>query len=99
MDDGELVSMRADAPVEAPFKHRQGLPERQRLERQQAVVLEAHLGRDPPPQAAWALQGDVEVGVGLLSADFVVGVEQGDARSEEHTSELQSLLRHSYAVF
>src|SRR3546814_13433575 len=49
------------------------------LERQQAVVLEAHLGRDPPPQAAWALQGDVEVGVGLLSADFVVGVEQGDA--------------------
>src|SRR3546814_14547792 len=53
--------------------------ERQRLERQQAVVLEAHLGRDPPPQAAWALQGDVEVGVGLLSADFVVGVEQGDA--------------------
>src|SRR3546814_15802264 len=30
-------------------------------------------------QAAWALQGDVEVGVGLLSADFVVGVEQGDA--------------------
>src|SRR3546814_3381626 len=94
--------MRADAPVEAPFKQRQGLPERQRLERQQAVVLEAHLGRDPPPQAAWALQGDVEVGVGLLSADFVVGVEQGDAlghRSEEHTSELQSLMRISYAVF
>src|SRR3546814_6500816 len=26
-------------------------------------------------------------------------VEHGDARSEEHTSELQSLMRHSYAVF
>src|SRR3546814_2440330 len=27
------------------------------------------------------------------------GLERGDARSEEHTSELQSLMRHSYAVF
>src|SRR3546814_4286752 len=27
------------------------------------------------------------------------GVDSGAARSEEHTSELQSLMRHSYAVF
>src|SRR3546814_8727860 len=28
-----------------------------------------------------------------------VGTEKGDSRSEEHTSELQSLMRISYAVF
>src|SRR3546814_4976405 len=34
-----------------------------------------------------------------LLADAVVDVWQADARSEEHTSELQSLMRISYAVF
>src|SRR3546814_6739333 len=29
----------------------------------------------------------------------IVGRRDGDARSEEHTSELQSLMRNSYAVF
>src|SRR3546814_7986737 len=32
-------------------------------------------------------------------APFILGAEQGAARSEEHTSELQSLMRISYAVF
>src|SRR3546814_968506 len=38
-----------------------------------------------------------EVAVGLLAAQGVEGVQA--ARSEEHTSELQSLMRISYAVF
>src|SRR3546814_10725434 len=33
------------------------------------------------------------------SAYTLVGVDEADARSEEHTSELQSLMRISYAVF
>src|SRR3546814_7954030 len=37
-------------------------------------------------------------GFGLLSTGFGVGAIVG-ARSEEHTSELQSLMRISYAVF
>src|SRR3546814_6472317 len=46
------------------------------------------------------LQGvDVEAGVGLVE-DRDLGLEDGHlARSEEHTSELQSLMRISYAVF
>src|SRR3546814_8943279 len=50
-----------------------------------------------------AVTGDV---VGLLRdlldelrADLLVGVLELDLRSEEHTSELQSLMRISYAVF
>src|SRR3546814_2679677 len=34
----------------------------------------------------------------IVSA-LAVGVHAGDRRSEEHTSELQSLMRNSYAVF
>src|SRR3546814_6074785 len=30
---------------------------------------------------------------------IAVGVQRINARSEEHTSEIQSLMRHSYAVF
>src|SRR3546814_10285345 len=40
--------------------------------------------------------GDIIVGAGLEAADAVLFLA---ARSEEHTSELQSLLRISYAVF
>src|SRR3546814_1851645 len=39
----------------------------------------------------------------MLELDFAVGIEAkprtGQRRSEEHTSELQSLMRISYAVF
>src|SRR3546814_3182111 len=35
----------------------------------------------------------------VLQIDRVVGAETELARSEEHTSELQSLMRTSYAVF
>src|SRR3546814_3533867 len=40
------------------------------------------------------------VAAGLLQAALVVpGIDLGDPRSEEHTSELQSLMRTSYAAF
>src|SRR3546814_4622912 len=36
---------------------------------------------------------------GYLEAVYVLGLDPGYFRSEEHTSELQSLMRISYAVF
>src|SRR3546814_4399900 len=36
---------------------------------------------------------------GTEALDAVGGAQLGDRRSEEHTSELQSLMRNSYAVF
>src|SRR3546814_10637648 len=35
----------------------------------------------------------------MINEEFKIGLERIDARSEEHTSELQSLMRISYAVF
>src|SRR3546814_5590476 len=48
-------------------------------------------------QASWAGQG----GLGALAdaAEAMLLAESDEARSEEHTSELQSLMRTSYAVF
>src|SRR3546814_8456731 len=40
---------------------------------------------------------DFDVGIGILVE--AVGIGADDERSEEHTSELQSLMRISYAVF
>src|SRR3546814_6047596 len=49
------------------------------------------------------LLGDLVVGGGQqfagLGLDHVVRQDAADQRSEEHTSELQSLMRISYAVF
>src|SRR3546814_7835593 len=42
---------------------------------------------------------NVHVHEGVTEAEFVEMRTQRDARSEEHTSELQSLMRISYAVF
>src|SRR3546814_1607256 len=43
------------------------------------------------------LHGAIQLGLGLLEHRRGLGVH--DDRSEEHTSELQSLMRISYAVF
>src|SRR3546814_4738452 len=48
--------------------------------------------------AGWALLGVVVFGA-LLSTLVLAVVLRRDRRSEEHTSELQSLMRSSYAVF
>src|SRR3546814_10596865 len=59
-------------------------------------ALGGALGRRKPDGQAFGDAPGEEgtLGVGLEGPD---GVEQGDRRSEEHTSELQSLLRSSYA--
>src|SRR3546814_7614663 len=46
-----------------------------------------------------AHRGVVHPGHRLLSGGRLFGLRHGVARSEEHTSELQSLMRISYAVF
>src|SRR3546814_8190183 len=50
-----------------------------------------------------AMVDDAELWLGggeRVGADFCLGIGDGiDKRSEEHTSELQSLMRISYAVF
>src|SRR3546814_7579954 len=38
-------------------------------------------------------------GIGAVANDEVLAVDEAVGRSEEHTSELQSLMRNSYAVF
>src|SRR3546814_4347673 len=66
--------------------------------------LQRHLqpaGCDREAQAQMALIAGAE-GVAGGRADLGLGDEpprEGQARSEEHTSELQSLMRNSYAVF
>src|SRR3546814_17657185 len=51
-------------------------------------------GYDEAPVAAHLKGQDIRVG-----ADLGLGEGRGCPRSEEHTSELQSLMRISYAVF
>src|SRR3546814_2629159 len=71
-------------------------------------LLVEHVGqvaeRGQEVVAGGAGRGDVdgrgEHVVGRLRrVDLVVGVDRPTERSEEHTSELQSLMRNSYAVF
>src|SRR3546814_10058833 len=49
-------------------------------------------------EAAWALLLPVII-LGGIFGGFVTATEGAALRSEEHTSELQSLMRISYAVF
>src|SRR3546814_2898024 len=52
--------------------------------------------------AALAAQGQLDAAEPLLKAGYAnlqQALGEEDARSEEHTSELQSLMRISYAVF
>src|SRR3546814_2672154 len=67
-------------------RHINALIKMQRLERDQRLVV-IHAERDVI-STPYAL---MEHGIG--------GKRAGDVRSEEHTSELQSLMRISYAVF
>src|SRR3546814_6131838 len=55
------------------------------------------IAADVPPGAAWL--EDVYNGYGCNMAIRMAPVREAGLRSEEHTSELQSLMRISYAVF
>src|SRR3546814_3969830 len=56
------------------------------------------------PQRAFADRVDIRIGgaTGVIDDDAAALADRktgGARRSEEHTSDLQSLMRHSYAVF
>src|SRR3546814_8883281 len=52
-----------------------------------------------PPKEIQALRDAFEETLEELGVTLVVLIDDLDRRSEEHTSELQSLMRISYAVF
>src|SRR3546814_3818002 len=59
--------------------------------------ISAAVYSSPSPEAAEMAEGpEIE---GIISARSGDGMQVTTARSEEHTSELQSLMRISYAVF
>src|SRR3546814_1611255 len=81
-------------------RHLQGLALLGRLDRRRAngdrpVARRRGAWRDPIP----AHCGDPCGARGRRLADHPFGRADGGGRSEEHTSELQSLMRISYAVF
>src|SRR3546814_6644875 len=55
-------------------------------------------GQRSPQQGKFSV-ADPRPGYGDSTHPNVLGVNEWDGRSEEHTSELQSLMRISYAVF
>src|SRR3546814_2456012 len=61
----------------------------------EGAAKDAQAARDPDAGSYWAQAGNA-----WLAAGEAVNAQHAlDARSEEHTSELQSLMRISYAVF
>src|SRR3546814_9344998 len=56
-------------------------------------------GLSPPPFALSLSKGRPSYAPALSGADHARAFLGVQTRSEEHTSELQSLMRHSYAVF
>src|SRR3546814_3012118 len=54
-------------------------------------------GKASPPRAGARSQALATAAISM--ADFVPSMKELNIRSEEHTSELQSLMRISYAVF
>src|SRR3546814_6880065 len=83
LDQGQVA-----APRRAPVEHRQKL-----------VFVEAgerdHVDLDRQPRGARGVDTAQRDGEVADAGDVAKGV----VRSEEHTSELQSLMRRSYAVF
>src|SRR3546814_4452789 len=62
------------------------------------AVAEMRREPDPVPRREIGAREDAEP-LHLRGGDRADAVEAADRRSEEHTSELQSLMRTSYAVF
>src|SRR3546814_10870031 len=73
---------------------------RQRGVRIRLVLEQDYLREERPPADPFAIGGAVEENRNLFAALLRAGIDaRADYRSEEHTSELQSLIRTSYAVF
>src|SRR3546814_4059481 len=62
-----------------------------------ADVLEVFVAEIEPPRAEIVVRTDHGIGQ-RAQRDHAADVDQAERRSEEHTSELQSLMRISYAV-
>src|SRR3546814_7559837 len=52
-----------------------------------------------PTDRSWATSASRVIGPGSASSESKKALPAAHERSEEHTSELQSLMRNSYAVF
>src|SRR3546814_7327021 len=64
------------------------------------LCTDSHASRAVVCQAAYQyLVPVIDMGVSVSTADGAITHVTGRVRSEEHTSELQSLMRNSYAVF
>src|SRR3546814_5934159 len=97
---------RNESGAEALDRVRSGLAARNdgrqgRLDRKDLEVRPMFLEelRDAGDVAAGADAGDQHVDRRILEVGEDFGAGGADMRSEEHTSELQSLMRSSYAVF
>src|SRR3546814_5558832 len=51
------------------------------------------------PKAAWASVATIRATISMSAPAAISRISHAKSRSEEHTSELQSLMRISYAVF
>src|SRR3546814_2184701 len=60
------------------------------------AALKTHARRDGD---GWILNGQKTLGTAAHICQWMLVLARSDQRSEEHTSELQSLMRTSYAVF
>src|SRR3546814_8999294 len=100
---GGDLALQADEPIPAQFlaqASRQGLDTAQTMQfpsmvsggrASQLVSLKA-------VSDGYPLRGELRLSDAVAGRAFPAG-QSPDARSEEHTSELQSLMRTSYAVF
>src|SRR3546814_8908042 len=79
--------------TDSPTGHVVAFAHGEELDGDIARTLDLHDGR-----RHIAVEGDVGVSQ-IVNHQNIVLFGQGDDRSEEHTSELQSLMRISYAVF
>src|SRR3546814_8032841 len=69
------------------------------LDDRQAALLSVAVGPEDRLTFAHADQAGADRGHDRDTAGRDIGIDRVDERSEEHTSELQSLMRISYAVF
>src|SRR3546814_5847367 len=73
-----------------------------RLQQAEVHLLKVGVERQHHEGQVGIHDADVDRGVGVEDGQRLVDhaeIEEGEVRSEEHTSELQSLMRSSYAVF
>src|SRR3546814_8137508 len=63
------------------------------------IIRRVDIGKDDAAHAAIEKRGDIRVVATPHANHWCNAAAQGRLRSEEHTSEIQSLMRISYAVF